>query len=222
MITGPSESGPAARWRRVKEVFDHALDLPRDDLTSYLDEVCGSDAALRTEVLSLIAALGEAGAFMEEAVVNHSSPKTSAGRQIGPYHLESLLGQGGMGEVYLSTREVDGYAMPVALKLIRHSAVTPGALRRFRMERQILARLHHPGITRLLDGGITDDGLPYLVTEYVEGTALDKCTEARAMDLRQRLEAFQSICDAVSYAHRQLVVHGDLKPGNILMYPDGE
>ncbi|MFN0103091.1 MAG: protein kinase domain-containing protein [Bryobacteraceae bacterium] len=217
MKTGPSQSAPAARWKRVKEVFDHALDLPRGELTRYLDDACGTDAELREEVLSLIAALGEAGAFLEEAVVDLANPRTSAGRQIGPYHLESLLGQGGMGEVYLSTREVDGYQMPVALKLIRHSAVTPGALRRFRMERQILARLHHPGITRLLDGGITDDGLPYLVTEYVEGTPLDKSEGARAMDLRRRLEAFLSICDAVSYAHRQLVVHGDLKPGNILM-----
>lgn len=221
MTTGSPQPAPSARWKRVKEVFDHALDLPRGELTRYLDEVCGTDAALRTEVLSLIAALGEAGAFLEDAVVNLASPRTSAGRQIGPYHLESLLGQGGMGEVYLSTREVDGYQMPVALKLIRHSAVTPNALRRFRMERQILARLHHPGITQLLDGGITDDGLPYLVTEYIEGTALDKSDATRAMDLRQRLETFLAICDAVSYAHRQLVVHGDLKPGNILMRGEG-
>ncbi len=221
MTPETSQPAPSARWKRVKEVFDHALDLPRGELTRYLDEVCGTDAALRSEVLSLIAALGEAGAFLEDAVVNLASPRTSAGRQIGPYHLESLLGQGGMGEVYLSTREVDGYQMPVALKLIRHSAVTPNALRRFRMERQILARLHHPGITQLLDGGITDDGLPYLVTEYIDGTALDKSDAMRAMDLRQRLESFLSICDAVSYAHRQLVVHGDLKPGNILMRGEG-
>ncbi|MBI2684775.1 MAG: protein kinase [Acidobacteria bacterium] len=219
--TRPAEPESSARWKRVKEVFDHALELPRGELTRYLDEVCGTDATLRAEVLSLIAALGEAGAFLEDAVVNLGAPRTSAGRQIGPYHLESLLGQGGMGEVYLSTREVDGYQMPVALKLIRHSAVTPGALRRFRMERQILARLHHPGITQLLDGGITDDGLPYLVTEYIAGTPLDKCEAARAMELRKRLESFLSICDAVSYAHRQLVVHGDLKPGNILMHGDG-
>lgn len=220
MTPGPSHSAPAARWKRVKEVFDHALDLPRGELTRYLDEVCGTDASLRAEVLSLIAALGEAGAFLEDAVVNLTSPRTSAGRQIGPYLLESLLGQGGMGEVYLSTREVDGYRMPVALKLIRHSAVTPGALRRFRMERQILARLHHPNITRLLDGGITDDGLPYLVTEYIEGTPLDKSDTARKLELSRRLESFLAICDAVSYAHRQLIVHGDLKPGNILTYGD--
>lgn len=212
----------AARWKRVKDVFDHALELPRGELTRYLDEACGTDSELRQEVLSLIAALNEAGAFMEEAVVNLSTPRTSAGRQIGPYHLESLLGQGGMGEVYLSTREVDGYQMPVALKLIRHSAVTPAAVRRFRMERQILARLHHPNITRLLDGGITDDGLPYLVTEYVKGTPLDKSPAAKHMSLEERLHAFLAICDAVSYAHRQLVVHGDLKPANILIDPPAE
>jgi len=221
MTTGPLPSAPAERWKRVKEVFDHALDLPRGELTRYLDEACGTDAALRSEVVSLIAALGEAGAFLEDAVVNLAAPRTSAGRQIGPYKLESLLGQGGMGEVYLSTREVEGYQMPVALKLIRHSAVTPGALRRFRMERQILARLHHPGITQLLDGGISDDGLPYLVTEYIEGTPLDKSDAARAMALPARLDSFLAICDAVSYAHRQLVVHGDLKPGNILTYGEG-
>jgi non-specific serine/threonine protein kinase/serine/threonine-protein kinase len=221
MMSGPSQSAPASRWKRVKEVFDHALDLPRGELTRYLDEVCGTDAELREEVLSLIAAIGEAGTFLEASVVNLASPRNSVGRQIGPYHLESLLGQGGMGEVYFSTREVDGYRMPVALKLIRHSSVTPAALRRFRMERQILARLHHPGITGLLDGGITDDGLPYLVTEYVAGTPLDKSPGAQAAGLPQRLEAFLSICDAVSYAHRQLIVHGDLKPGNILMTDDG-
>ena len=221
MTTGPSQPESAARWKRVKEVFDHALNLPRGELTRFLDDACGTDAELRQEVISLIAALGEAGAFLEDAVVNLGSPRTSAGRQIGPYHLESLLGRGGMGEVYLSTREVDGYQMPVALKLIRHSAVTPGALRRFRMERQILARLHHPGITQLLDGGITDDGLPYLVTEYVEGTPIDKSEPAREFPLVRRLEDFLAICDAVSYAHRQLVVHGDLKPGNILLRDSG-
>jgi non-specific serine/threonine protein kinase/serine/threonine-protein kinase len=213
---------PAARWKRVKAVFDRALELPPGEMTRYLDETCGTDAELRAEVLSLIAALGEAGAFLEEPVVNMAAPRTSAGRQIGPYRLERLLGQGGMGEVYLSTREVDGYAMPVALKLIRHSAVTPGAVRRFRMERQILARLHHGGITRLLDGGITDDGLPYLVTEYVEGTPLDRSDPFQALPLGKRLEAFLAICEAVSYAHRQLVVHGDLKPGNILIHNGGE
>lgn len=221
MTMGPNESAPAARWKRVKEVFDHALDLPRPEMTRYLDEVCGSDAELREEVLSLIAALGEAGNFLDDAVVNLSGPKSYAGRRIGPYRLESLLGQGGMGDVYLSTRAVDGYPMPVALKLIRHSALTPGALRRFRMERRILARLQHPHITRLFDGGITDDGLPYLVTEFTDGTPLDKCDSTRARSRRQRLEAFLSICDAVSYAHRQLVVHGDLKPGNILIDASG-
>lgn len=222
MKTGPMLSAAAARWKRVKEVFDHAMHLPQPDLTRYLDEACGTDMELREEVLSLLAALGDAGSFMEEAVVNLAKPRTFVGRQIGPYRLESLLGQGGMGEVYLSTRELDGYPMRVALKLIRHSAVTPGGLRRFRMERQILARLHHPGITQLLDGGITDDGLPYLVTEYIEGTPLDKAENVRKLSLPARLKTFLAICDAVSYAHRQLVVHGDLKPGNILVHAGDE
>lgn len=221
MTPGGPSSRLAARWKRVKEVFDHAVDLPPAELTEFLNETCGSDAALREEVLSLLSALDEAGPFLEDAVVNLAGPRSFAGRQIGLYHLESLIGQGGMGEVYLSTRAVDGYPMPVALKLIRRSAVTPGALRRFRMERQILARLHHPGITQLLDGGVTDDGLPYLVTEYVEGTPLDKGIVDGTMPLRQRLEAFLSACEAVSYAHGQLVVHGDLKPGNILLLAGG-
>jgi len=219
-MTGESShAAAAARWQRVKEVFEHALELRPAEITPYLDGVCDGDADLREEVLSLLAAHGDAGDFLEEAVVNLAAPVTSAGRRIGPYKLESLLGQGGMGEVYLSTREVDGYPMQVALKLIRHSALTPRALRRFRMERRILARLHHPGITSLIDGGITDDGLPYLVTEFVAGTPLDKFTNT--LPLRKRLELFLDICDAVSFAHRQLVVHGDLKPGNILVNAEG-
>lgn len=224
-MTGPTEQAAhAARWQRVKQVFDSALDLTGDDLRAHLDAECGSDEALREEVLSLLDANDDAGTFLEDAAVDitEPSPVTPVGRKIGPYQLQSLLGQGGMGEVYLSTREVDGYPMQVALKLIRHSAMTPRSLRRFRLERQILARLHHAGITSLLDGGITDDGVPFLVTEFVDGTALDKSPVPEAMTLAQRLEMFLAICDAVSFAHRHLVVHGDLKPGNILVTADGK
>lgn len=220
-MTPSSPQAPAARWRRVKEVFDRAIELPSGEVTRFIDEACGSDSSLRDEVVSLLGAHIGAGEFMEKAVVDISTPRNSVGRQIGVYHLESLVGQGGMGEVYLSTREVEGYPMRVALKLIRHSAITPGALRRFRMERQILARLHHPGITSLLDGGVTEDGVPYLVTEFVEGTPLDKSAAARTYSLTRRLEMFIAICDAVTFAHRHLVVHGDLKPGNILHCDDG-
>jgi len=221
-MTGPTEQ--AARWQRVKQIFDRALDLTGDGLAAHLEAECGSDAELREEVLSLLSASDDAGTFLEDAAVDITTPSPAAlvGRKIGPYQLQSLLGQGGMGEVYLSTREVDGYPMQVALKLIRHSALTPRSMRRFRLERQILARLHHTGITSLLDGGITDDGVPFLVTEFVDGTALDKSPVPEAMTLARRLEMFLAICDAVSFAHRHLVVHGDLKPGNILVTAEGK
>lgn len=142
-------------------------------------------------------------------------------RRIGPYRLVRELGEGGMGTVYLAVREDDHYCTEVALKLLRHGLETASAVARFRDERQILARLEHPGIVRLLDGGSTDEGSPYLVMERVDGVPIHRWAEAHALGVAARVVLFRRVCAAVAYAHQMLVIHRDLKPGNILVTPDG-
>src|ERR1043165_2449698 len=131
------------------------------------------------------------------------------------------IGAGGMGVVYLAERADQQFEMQVALKLIKRGMDTDSVLRRFQSERQILASLDHPNIARLLDGGTTDDGLPYFVMEYVNGQRIDRYTDERSLSIKERLGLFRQVCGAVSYAHQQLVVHRDLKPSNILVTPDG-
>ena len=142
------------------------------------------------------------------------------GRRVGPYRLERLLARGGMGVVYLAVRE-DDYEQRVAVKLIPPERLSVQGLKRFFKERQILARLEHPHVARLLDGGSADDALPYLVMEYVEGEPIDVYCERRDLSVRQRLELFCAVCEAVHFAHRNLVVHRDLKPSNVLVTPEG-
>jgi serine/threonine-protein kinase len=144
------------------------------------------------------------------------------GRRIGPYRLCEILGAGGMGTVWLAERDDDQFAQRVALKLLRAEANTPELRRRFRNERQILARLTHPNIARLHDGGITDDGRPWFAMELVEGLPLDRFCEERGLAVRERIRLLLRACDAVEHAHRNLIVHRDLKPSNVLVTADGE
>ncbi len=150
-----------------------------------------------------------------------SSADPNLGRRIGPYRVERLIARGGMGAVYLAARQ-DDYQHRVALKLVHPELQTAELLRRFAAERQILANLQHPHIARILDGGTTDDALPFFVMEYVEGVPIDRYCEQRGLSLRQRLEIFRQVCSAVHFAHQSLVVHRDLKPGNILITAEGE
>jgi len=145
----------------------------------------------------------------------------TAGRRIGPYRLVREVGRGGMGVVYLAARADDAYQKRVAIKVIHAGDRGPEALRFFRRERQILAGLEHPNIARLLDGGTTEDGAPYLVMEYVEGQPIDRYCDARRLPISQRLQLFRTVCSAVEYAHRNLVVHRDIKPANVLVGADG-
>ena len=140
-----------------------------------------------------------------------------AGRRIGPYRLVRLLGRGGMGSVHLAVRDDDQYRKEVAIKLLKRGMDTDFMLHRFRQERQILASLEHPFIARLIDGGATDDGLPYFVMEYVDGLPITKYCAEQNLDLEERLRLFRLVCEAVQYAHQHLVIHRDLKPGNILI-----
>src|SRR4029077_6444078 len=148
-------------------------------------------------------------------------PVPRVGRRVGVYQLLEEIGQGGMGEVYRAAR-IDGqYEKQVAVKLVRGGFDTTSVLKRFRHERQILASLDHPNIARLLDGGTTEDGIPYLVMELVEGTPIDRHCDEHALSVTERLELFRPVCAAVQYAHQRLVIHRDLKPSNILVTADG-
>jgi serine/threonine protein kinase len=204
------------RWQRAKEVFGSALAHEPAERSAFLAQACGGDESLRQEIASLLAAHEEAG-----TTVGAIAGDSLSGRRIGPYELIHRIGQGGMAMVYLATRADDQYRKRVAIKLILPGLHTDDLLRRFRNERQTLAALDHPNIVKLLDGGETEDRLPYLVMDYVEGTPATDYCDARRLSTTERLLLFRTVCSAISYAHQRLVIHRDLKPGNILVRADG-
>ena len=210
-------------WERVQIVVDESLHLAVGDRVAYLEKVCADQPELRHEVDSLLEGADEAQDFIEEPVfsLRPERPADPVARRIGHYKLLSQVGSGGMGSVYLASR-ADDFEKPVALKILKRGMDTDEIVRRFEHERQILANLDHPYISKLLDGGTTEDGLPYFVMERVEGVPIDRyCDDAR-LSTRERLELFRKVCSAVHFAHQNLVVHRDLKPGNILVTEDGE
>ncbi|HZF15362.1 MAG TPA: serine/threonine-protein kinase [Steroidobacteraceae bacterium] len=214
------------RWLQIKELFYVALDLPRVEQAALLDRECAGDAALRTDLQSLLDAHHQPGPFLDQpataSALGADAPGTQwIGRRIGPYELVELIGAGGMGEVYKAVRADDQFRQQVAIKLVRGGYDTQQVLARFKGERQILATLVHPNIARLLDGGATEGGLPYLVMELIEGERIDQYCERLRLSVRSRVSLFRDVCAAVSYAHQQLVIHCDLKPGNILVTADG-
>ena len=205
------------RWQKVKEVFHRAALTPPGELQTFLDDACGEDRGLRREVESLLESDDRPLSLLEPAAPGDGSPAA-----IGSYRLLHRIGAGGMSEVFLAVRGDDEYQQRVALKLIRRGLLSSAdGIRRFRQERQILAGLEHPSIARLLDGGTTPEGLPFFVMEYVEGQPLDEYCARRRLSLRRRVELFLPICQAVQHAHRNLVVHRDLKPGNVLVTAAG-
>ncbi|MEM7353127.1 MAG: serine/threonine-protein kinase, partial [Acidobacteriota bacterium] len=221
----------ARRWARISDLLSDALEQPADRRADFLAEACGGDEAVRSEVESLLAAHAEAGDFapppssgpvraLEHLTLEPAHPTDP--ERVGPYHIDRRLGEGGMGTVYRATRADREFEKQVAVKIIRADLIDRERVRRFRSERQILARLEHPNVARLLDGGTTDDGRPYLVMEYVEGRPIDRYCSDEALSLDRRLELFRKICAAVHVAHQNLVVHRDLKPANILVGDDGE
>ncbi|HSG48815.1 MAG TPA: serine/threonine-protein kinase, partial [Longimicrobiales bacterium] len=210
----------AGRWERVEALFIDALDLDPTGRQSLLERECRDDPGLRAEVESLLEAhdgMGPVGEMAEESRLEGRFPE-----RMGPYRIVRILGEGGMGVVLLAVREADGFEQTVALKLVRGRLLDPLLARRFEEERRILARLEHPGIARLIDGGVTEDGYPFFAMEYVDGKDLLSWCDERRLDLDERLRLFVRVCDAVHAAHRQMVVHRDLKPSNILVTPDGQ
>jgi eukaryotic-like serine/threonine-protein kinase len=216
------------RWQAVGELFEHALSLPAGERTACIDRESGGDDELRREVLSLLASHKSApGGFVQEKIKNavlsfHETKLVGTQTtQVGPYRLIRELGRGGMGTVFLAERDDDQYKATVAIKLVRPGMDTEFILARFRRERQTLARLQHPNIARLLDGGTTRDTLPYIVMEYVDGPAITRYAEQQKLGVTARVVLFLSVCSAVDYAHRNFVIHRDLKPGNVLVDSQG-
>ncbi|HKH92309.1 MAG TPA: serine/threonine-protein kinase, partial [Gemmatimonadaceae bacterium] len=221
-------ASPTDRFVRVDSIFDAAVDIPAGERTAFIDRECGGDAALRAEVLELVRAYHQSDSVLEAPAARLAAPFLEAAAavggpvpdQIGPFRVVREIGRGGMGRVFLAERADGQFEQRVAIKLIQHGA--PGVLRRFVEERRILARLEHPGIARLVDGGITDGGLPYFAMELVDGEPIDRYCDTHHLTIDQRLELFGAVCDAVAYAHQHLVIHRDLKPSNILVTTDGK
>jgi tetratricopeptide (TPR) repeat protein len=215
----------AGRWQQIEAIFLQAVERPPSERPRFLDEACGGDLALRGEVESLLSCdspgerLVEIPAGFELGDGGTCGDLT--GRRIGPYQLIRLIGHGGMGAVYLGIRDDDQYRKHVAIKLLKRGMDTDFMLARFRQERQILANLEHPFIARLLDGGATGDGLPYLVMEYVDGIPITDYCAGKNLSIPEILRLFRLVCEAVQHAHQNLVVHRDIKPSNILTTREG-
>ena len=214
------------RWQQVNGLFEQALELPANERSAFLERACAADDEVRHEVESLLKSHAEAGAFIDapQDFVSTEPINDAAllpGEMISPYRLLEEIGRGGMGAVYLAERADEQYEKRVAIKLIKRGMDTDSVLRRFRKERQILASFDHSNIARLLDGGTTAHGLPYFVMEYVEGLPLVEYCDKHAFLLRERLGLFREVCAAVSYAHRHLVIHRDIKNSNILVTAEG-
>ena len=212
------------KWEQVKELFTLALEREAAERSDFLRQACGDNDALRSEVESLLSSFDGAATFLEDspaADLFSARLRTMAGKRIGAYRILGEIGHGGMAVVYLAERADDQYRKRVAIKMLPPGTNKDEILRRFRNERQALAALDHPSIVRLLDGGSTEEGLPYLIMEYVEGVRIDEYCDTHRLSITERLQLFCAVCLAVQYAHETLVIHRDLKPSNILITRDG-
>lgn len=218
------------RFRRLEALFDAAVQLPAAERTAFVEREAAGDPTLIGEVLALLRADADApDRDLQDAVGEVAASLTSGvsrnpageGRSLGPWRIVRPLGEGGMGTVYLAERADGEFEATAAVKLVRGGLPSPFLEERLRAERQILAGLIHPNIARLLDGGSTDDGTPYLVMEFVEGTPITTWCDEQNATPEDRVRLFLDVCDAVAYAHQELVVHHDIKPGNILVTRDG-
>ena len=214
----------AGRWQRLEELFAEAIELPAPSRDRFIERATHDDTELRRQLRALVDHDSSAGARIQRAVRNAAesaaAPMEWAGRRVGPYRITREIGRGGMGIVFQAVRDDDEYRKTVALKIAPWWRDLELLRERFRHERQILASLEHPNIARFLDGG-THQGIPYFAMEYVEGVAVTAYAQQRGLRLREKIELFRHVCAAVHYAHQNLVVHRDLKPGNILVTSEG-
>lgn len=224
----------AERFHRADAVFDAALDLAPADRASFLDAACAHDPDVRSDVEALLRAHETSATFFDAPAVAFAAPLLHAAdlmpaalagtglpTRVGPFRFVREIGRGGMGAVFLAERDDGHFDQRVALKLVRHVGAVD-LVPRFLEERRILARLEHPRIARLVDGGVTGDGVPWFAMEFVDGKPIDHYCDDRALSITQRLELFAGVCDAVQYAHQHFVVHRDLKPSNIFVTADGQ
>lgn len=216
------------RYSQIKSIFHAVLERPIPQRAAYLNYLCPNDPGLKAEVEELLNSDESSATFLETPAMTPVAqlldvPATfeALPRHIGPYQILSILGSGGMGTVCLAVRADDHYKKRVAIKLIRQGLESDTIVERFRRERQIVASLEHPNIAQLLDGGATPEGRPYLVMEYVEGIPIDEYCDKHKLPVAERIKLFRTVCAAVDYAHKNLVVHRDIKPGNILVRQDG-
>lgn len=217
----------AKTWASVKDIFAEVVELHSDERAAKLDAICNGNGEIRSHVEALLRSNDEVAGFIEApaftiADAMSADAEPAAGKSIGHYRVVREIGRGGMGTVFLAMRDDGEFRQEVAIKVVSSAFLGRESLRRFRQERQILAGLSHPNIARLLDGGVTDDGLPFLVMEHVAGEPLIKYADKNNLSTDERLRLFLKICRAFSYAHGNLIVHRDIKPSNILVTPEGE
>ena len=222
-------------WQRIRALFEQAIDLPVGERAAFLDQHCADRPDLQAEIIAMLAAdarahgdstsLSSAAPELLQALNDDERTQQSdalIGLRLGPWRLLREIGRGGMGAVYLAERDDGEYHQQAAIKLVRPGWDVGELLQRFRGERQILASLNHPNIARLLDGGVSADGKPYLVLEYIEGSEISRYCNEQKLGISARLQLFLTVCTAVAHAHQRLVVHRDLKPSNILVDDNGQ
>jgi serine/threonine-protein kinase len=220
----PEADMDAARWARVQEVFHEAADLPQDDQQAVIDRACPGDPDLAARVRQMLDADLRPSAMLDRGV-DEAARRLLDGSdalpftQVGRYVLTRRLGEGGMGVVHLAERPDLGIL--VAIKILRDASVSPVRRERFSAEQRTLALLRHRSIAKLYDADTLHDGTPWFAMEYVEGVALDEYCRSNASTLKERLQIFREVCEAVQYAHQHLVIHRDIKPSNILVTADG-
>jgi serine/threonine protein kinase len=217
----------AEKWGRIKNIFAEVADLPKGERAARTAELCGYDASLVARVEALLNSDERVNDFIESPAFSvagalPTSANAVIGKHIGRYRIIEEIGRGGMGTVFLAERDDGEFLQRAAIKVVSSPFLGAENLMRFRQERQILAGLNHPNIAKLLDGGVTDDGLPYLVMEYVEGEPLIEYAEHRSLSVEQKLKMLLKICRAVAHAHQNLIIHRDIKPSNIIVTTDGE
>ena len=217
------------KWLRIKEIFQSAIQIPENQQAAYLESTCGDDTEVFNEVREMLASHKDDTDFLEAPMILNAldlikaeTESEVAGKQFGAYRIEREISRGGMGVVYLAARADEAFQKQVAIKVLKPGMATTEAINRFHQERQTLAHLDHPNIVKLIDGGTTDDGLPFYIMEYVQGVPLDEYCDLHRLSIFQRLRLFNKIGAAIEYAHRNLIIHRDIKPANILVTGQGE